>query len=63
MNSKILSFHPYRILKYIFGLVLFPFFFVDRADTPDAVVCSWAVILSALCLCLYRDFKQKKFAV
>lgn len=63
MNSKILSFHPYRILKYIFGLVLFPFFFVNRADTPDAVVCSWAVILSALCLCLYRDFKQKKFAV
>lgn len=63
MNSKKFPFHPYRILKYIFGLVLLPFFFVNKADTPDAVVCSWAVILSALCLCLYRDFKQKKFSV
>ena len=63
MNSKKFPFHPYRILKYIFGLVLFPFSFVNKADTPDAVVCSWAVILSALCLCLYRDLKQKKFSV
>lgn len=63
MHNKISSIRPYRILKYVFGLVLFPFFFVNKADTPDAVVCSWAVILSALCFCLYRDLKQKTFSV
>lgn len=53
----------YPILKYVLGVILLPFFFVNRSDTPDSVVLSWAVILIALCLCLYRDFKQTAFTV
>lgn len=63
MKNNIFKIKIYSILKYVLGVVLLPFFFVNRSDTPDSVVCSWAVILIALCLCLYRDFKQTAFTV
>lgn len=63
MNNNILNMGPYRILKYILGIVLFPFFFVNKGDTPEAVLCSWAVIFIAMCLCIYWDFKDIKFTV
>lgn len=63
MKNSILNMEPYRILKYILGVVLFPFFFVNKGDTPSAVVCSWALILIALCLCIYWDFKKIKLTV
>lgn len=63
MNNNILRLAPYRILKYILGIILFPFFFVNKGDAPDAVICSWAVVFIALCLCIYRDFKDIRFTV
>lgn len=58
MKNKIPCTEPYRIIKYILGVILFPFFFVNKRDVPGAVVCSWFLVLIALCLCIYRDFKK-----
>lgn len=63
MKNKIPCTEPYRILKYILGVILFPFFFVNKRDVPGAVVCSWFLVLIALCLCIYRDFKKDGPAV
>lgn len=48
-----------RWVKYALSLFLLPFFFVSSQDTPDAVVVSWGVILAAVGICMYREYRQR----